>query len=261
MRIFKVILITIICILVFSLFGCKNTTTIKKDQTESSISQTNSIKGNSKESLVEENERLRTEISRLKDELHIVKKNYDYLSNETMWCINLSEPDYTPEEAEKIIKGMAIQVINALEKKDFKTIAKYTHPEKGLRFTSSSNVTSKDIIFNSEKMRNFEKDNELYIWGKNAGIGDDIKLKPIDFYNSFIYDQEYSQCEVIYNYKSKGISGNHYLIYNGSIIVDYIYIGSESANYLDGSNLKIVYQKCSDGNWYITGIINSQKEI
>ena len=58
------------------------------------------------------------------------------------------------EFAKKIIEEVSNELINAISIKDFKTVSKFTHPVKGVRFTPYTNVSlEQDIVFSREEIK------------------------------------------------------------------------------------------------------------
>lgn len=175
------------------------------------------------------------------------------------------EPTISSEEAESIIKTKASQVIKLLKEKDMKELAKYIHPTFGVRFTPYTTVSLEtDLVFNKENMENFFTDEKEYLWGYYDGSGFDILLKPSEYYDEFIYDENYVNTEKIgYNevLSSNNNLENQFAFYHNSIVVEYYFSGF-NPDYMgmDWRSLRLVFQKYED-KWYLVGIIHNQWTI
>lgn len=169
------------------------------------------------------------------------------------------------EVAKKVIEKTANELMNAIKNKDEDTIAEYVHPMKGVRFTPYTTVsTEKDLIFNKENIKSFFKDESLYVWGNYDGIGDEIKLTPSQYYEKFIYSEDFlSAPEIGYNevLSSGNMVENQFEVYTNAIVVEY-YIPEINPEYggIDWQSLRLVFEEY-EGNWKLVGIIHNQWTI
>lgn len=106
-----------------------------------------------------------------------------------------------PEDAKEIIEETADDVMNALKNKDAKALADYVHPEKGVRFTPYTRVSPEnDMIVSKEDILVFFEDENLYLWGYYDGSGEEIKLTPAQYYDEFVYSEDFINAkEIGYN--------------------------------------------------------------
>jgi len=103
-----------------------------------------------------------------------------------------------PGYAKKAIKETADKLINALSVKESGCISDFVHPVKGLRFTPYTYVSQEhDVVFNVKEVINFFKDQEHYLWGHYDGTGDKISLTPGEYYDKFIYTQDFVNAEKV----------------------------------------------------------------
>lgn len=91
--------------------------------------------------------------------------------------------------------------MNALKNKDAKALADYVHPEKGVRFTPYTRVSPEnDMIVSKEDILVFFEDENLYLWGYYDGSGEEIKLTPAQYYDEFVYSEDFINAkEIGYN--------------------------------------------------------------
>ncbi|RAK11225.1 hypothetical protein C8C77_103213 [Halanaerobium saccharolyticum] len=169
------------------------------------------------------------------------------------------------EDAEKIIKDKASEVIQAISSMDFNELAKYVHPEKGLRFTPYTHVDPEnDVVFTKEQVRNFFKNENEYLWGHYDGSGKEIRLTPEEYYHEFIYSVDFINAERIgYNevLSSGNMLENQFKVYNNPIIVEYYFSGfNPDYEGMDWKSLRLVFVE-HQNEWKLTGIIHNQWTI
>lgn len=170
-----------------------------------------------------------------------------------------------PELAEKIIKESADKVIYAVSTKDAATIAEYTHPVKGVRFTPYTYVSiENDVVFSKEAVKTFFTDQKTYLWGYYDGIGDEIKLTPSQYYQKFIYNVDYINADEIgYNevLSSGNALENQFEVYENAIVVEYYFPGfTPEYDGLDWKSLRLVFEPYGN-DWKLVGIISNQWTI
>ena len=170
-----------------------------------------------------------------------------------------------PEIAEAVIKETSDKVIKAIEEKDMTALSKFIHPDKGVRFTPYTNVSNEnDLVFTKEQMLNFFEDNEKYVWGYYDGRGNEILLSPSEYYEEFIYSENFIDAEKVgYNMALGGgnIIENQFIFYENPIVVEYYFSGFKPEyDGLDWQSLRLVFQE-KEGTWYLVGIIHNQYTI
>ncbi len=170
-----------------------------------------------------------------------------------------------PEFAKKIIEEVSNELINAISIKDFKTVSKFTHPVKGVRFTPYTNVSlEQDIVFSREEIKDFFNNRNVYIWGYYDGIGDEISLTPSQYYEKFIYTEDFVNAEDVgYNevLSSGNMIENQFEIYDNAIVVEYYFPGF-NPDYagMDWESLRLVFEQY-ENDWKLVGIIHNQWTI
>lgn len=170
-----------------------------------------------------------------------------------------------PELAKKVIKESADKVIYAISTKDAVTIADYTHPVKGVRFTPYTNVSLEtDVVFSKDVIKNFFAESKIYHWGYYDGIGDEIKLTPSQYYDKFVYNEDYINADEIgYNevLSSGNALENQFEVYKEPIVVEYYFPGfTPEYDGLDWKSLRLVFEPYGN-DWKLVGIISNQWTI
>jgi hypothetical protein len=170
-----------------------------------------------------------------------------------------------PELAEEIIRETADACIHAISIKDSETISDYTHPVKGVRFTPYTNISlESDIVFKKEELKSFFEDQQVYLWGYYDGTGNEISLTPAEYYDRFIYSEDFIDAEEIgYNevLSTGNMIENQFEVYDNAIVVEYYFPGF-NAKYagMDWKSLRLVFEQHEDV-WKLVGIIHNQWTI
>ncbi|MGI6453057.1 MAG: copper amine oxidase N-terminal domain-containing protein [Syntrophomonadaceae bacterium] len=170
-----------------------------------------------------------------------------------------------PEQAEKVIKQTASRLIKALSTKNADAIADLVHPTKGVRFTPYTYVSlDRDLVFSQEEMRSFFDDQKVYLWGNYDGSGFDIELTPSQYYEEFVYDEDYINADQIgYNQVLSfgNALENQFEVYDNPIVVEYYFPGlNPDYGGMDWSSLRLVFESYQN-DWKLVGIINNQWTI
>jgi hypothetical protein len=170
-----------------------------------------------------------------------------------------------PEQAQKTIRETAASLIKALSAKNADAIAEMVHPTKGVRFTPYTYVSlESDLVFSQEEMRSFFDDQKVYLWGHYDGSGFDIELTPSQYYEKFVYDEDYINADQIgYNQvlSSGNALENQFEVYDNPIVVEYYFPGfNPGYEGMDWSSLRLVFEPYQN-DWKLVGIINNQWTI
>lgn len=166
------------------------------------------------------------------------------------------------EIARQIVEDRSKEVINLLKVKDMKGLAVYIHPDKGVRFSPYTYVNEElDMMLDKESIGNALEDRNTYYFGVYDGIGDEIRYTWKEYFDEFVYSQDYSNAEQIgYNevLSYGNMINNQFEVYSNPIVVEYYFSGfNKEFGGADWKSLKIVYEEY-EGLWYVVGIIHNQ---
>jgi len=170
-----------------------------------------------------------------------------------------------PEIAEKIISNTSQEVIMALKDKDMEKLSEYVHPVKGVRFTPYTYVSlESDVVFTKEEIKGFFEDDRKILWGYYDGSGEDILLTPREYYDRFVYSEDFANAEEI-GYNTVLSFGNalenQFEVYENPIVVEYYFPGfTPEYDGLDWRSLRLVFEEYNN-KWYLVGIINNEWTI
>ena len=176
--------------------------------------------------------------------------------------LNTDGAALNPEEAQAAIGDQADQVIQLIAERDLDGLAEHVHPERGLRFSPYSYVdVEHHVILEAFELASNLNNPELREWGIYDGSGETILLDFTDYWERFVYSQDFLQApEVSYNEQlfSGNMINNAPTVYGGSIIVEYHFDGIEEQYAgIDWRSLRLVFQPYGD-EWRLSGIINDE---
>ncbi|MBP3950453.1 hypothetical protein [Bacillus suaedae] len=160
---------------------------------------------------------------------------------------------------------LAAAAVNWLDSRDFETLSHHIHPEEGVRFSPYAYVdVDNDVVFTQEELRNIKNDSSTYLWGHWDGSGEPIEMTFDEYYERFIYDEEYVNAEEvgIDTRLGQGTTvDNSKEVYPDSKIIEYHFPGFEQEyEGLDWRSLRIVMETI-DNQWYIKGFIHDEWTI
>ncbi len=159
---------------------------------------------------------------------------------------------------------VAGKVIKAIENKSLASWSTYIHPEKGVKFSPYFYVEDDDLVFMPEDLKSFTNSRKKYEWGVFDGTGLPINLNFNDYYDRFIYDEDFSNAESISVDKFIG-SGNTINnikeYYPGATTVEFHFSGFEQdLGGMDWKSLVLVLEQ-SNGQWYLVGVVHGEWTI
>ena len=154
-------------------------------------------------------------------------------------------------------------VIKLIKKRDISALSKYAHPKKGIMFSPYSDLKNNDnqIIEKKELVKIYEKNEEL-VWGEYDGTGVRILLTFDNYFDRFIYDEDFIEYEP--NYDS--IMGTGNAIENMNSVfpyarsVEYYTPGTEEYAYMDWKSLRLLYE-IYRGKYYLVAVVHNEWTI
>ncbi len=171
-------------------------------------------------------------------------------------------PEPTRDALAEMILDRAAVVVDLLGRADMNALAEYVHPEMGLRFSPYAYVREDDVVFGIDQIPGLFADTDTYLWGVYDGRGDPIELSFAEYFNRFVYDQDFAKAEVIaFNQRIGGSGGtinNIDEFYPGSIMAEYYFSGF-NPDYagMDWRSLRLVFMPY-EGEWLLVGIVHDE---
>lgn len=160
-----------------------------------------------------------------------------------------------------IVIARAKEAVQALRNRDMEKLASLVHPKKGVRFSPYAFVRDSDLVFMPDQLIGILSDPTKYTWGFYDGSGLPIEMTFQEYYERFVYDQDYANAERT-GYDERIGQGNTIdnalTYYSGGHMVEYHFSGFDPAfGGMDWRSLRLVFQE-EGSEWYLVGIIHDE---
>ena len=129
-------------------------------------------------------EQLRQQNLLLSDQLLAAQEQINTLSTQIAILENASVP---LEPMEDSFEGLAAQILPLLQNQDFGSLAPFIYPELGVRISPYGYINvDKDLVFTREEVSAFGSNQQIYLWGVQAGSGMDIELSIAEYWPEYV---------------------------------------------------------------------------
>lgn len=179
--------------------------------------------------------------------------------------IKPSPTSYAKEaDAKKAIESRAKETIQALKKQDLKKLGELIHPKKGVQFSPYSYIhVSSDVQVLGSGLAALWANTSTTHWGDYDGSGDPIDLTFPDYWDKFVYNEDFAAApQISYNIiLGKGnMINNVFSVYptTSVITVEYHFPGLDPQfQGMDWTSLRLVFEN-SGTQWYLVAIVHDQ---
>lgn len=160
----------------------------------------------------------------------------------------------------------SLDVMETIKDKDFEKLSNYVHPTKGVRFSPYFSIDMEnDKVFTSQEVSNLGQSTEVFTWGRFDGSGESIDLNFNDYYDKFIYDQDYMNPHMIGGINHPIGKGNALdnidEKYPDGKYVEYHFTGIDPQyDGMDWRSLRLVFEEY-EGKWYLVGVVHGEWTI
>lgn len=249
MKIRNLTLLLLFLFMTFALYGCTETGT----NTETNEAMTE---------LQEKVENLEKNLTEQTDKASVLERQ---LNDSLIEIESLKAELDAMQSLSPSLLSVATSVVTALSTDDMTTLATYVHPTSGVRFSPYGYVEpSVHLNFTASAIPTLMSDTTLYTWGSFDGSGDPIIFKFSDYYDAFVYDEDYLNPHLIgvNNFIGTGNTINNVTTeYPGASFVEFHFTGFDPQyGGIDWSSLILVFENVA-GDWKLVGIIHSQWTI
>ncbi len=164
----------------------------------------------------------------------------------------------TPKEA-------ANEIVTAFSEKDMKKVASFVHPSKGVRFSPYAYVdVEDDVVFTAEQVKEAMSEDTVYTWGVFDGKGNPIEKTFAEYYERFIYDEDFANAEEVAVDERLGHGNtldNTGEVYPEATVVEFYFSGfNPDFAGMDWRSLRLVLEE-EDGQWYLVGVVHDEWTI
>lgn len=159
-------------------------------------------------------------------------------------------------------EAVAKKIVQLLKEKNMENLSEYIHPSKGVRFSPYGYINEEqDRIMNSKQIVGAMEDQTTYLWGYFDGSGEPINMTFEEYFNRFVYDEDYLDAEKVAVNERIGQGNsidNSKEVYPEGTVVEFHFPGfEEKYEGMDWRSLRLVMEKVED-NWFLIGIIHDE---
>lgn len=179
--------------------------------------------------------------------------------------LSLETIDNASTESSTTLLGASLDVLDALSNEDMTVLSTLVHPTLGVRFTPYGYIDlSNDLVFTSSAIPTLLADTTLYTWGAYDGSGEPINLTTTDYFDAYVYDEDYLNPHMIGLNNTIG-TGNSLInittVYPTASFVEFHFTGFDPQyGGIDWSSLILAFENVG-GDWKLIGIIHNQWTI
>lgn len=172
---------------------------------------------------------------------------------------NITPEKVATESKEEKIMKRADEVVLALMSKNTSLLSSLAHQDKGVVFSPYASIKSERGKFTNKEIKIVLTNNKVINWGNYAGSGKEITLKMTDYWDKFVYDQDFAGAEVIsYNKKARSgnMSDNAAEVWPRAKFVEYHFSGLDKKyEGMDWESLRLYFEE-ANGKWWLVGVVH-----
>lgn len=183
-------------------------------------------------------------------------------SNSVVLNQAVADPQPFNEKDNFTLLDNAYSVVQAMKQQDWDVLSSFVHPQLGVTFTPYSTVDREmDLTFTAQQIKKLAKDDSLYVWGFTDGKGDPIQMTMLDYFDRYVFNEDYSQAPQI-GIDRIQMTGNALEnltdVYPDCRFVDFCYPSIDPAyGGADWCSLRLVFQ-AQDDRWYLVGVVHGE---
>ncbi|WP_052476028.1 hypothetical protein [Cohnella kolymensis] len=168
------------------------------------------------------------------------------------------------ENAETQLMNAAQEVVEYLRERDLKSLSETIDPELGLRFSPYYHINPEsDLVFKPDELPAF-KDSMKLKWGVFDGSGDPIELSFRDYFEKFVYSQDFAEAPEVNAGKIKAtgnVKFNGTDVYPKASYVEFYFPGFDKKyKGQDWQSLVLMFVK-SGSEWKLCAVVHGQWTI
>ncbi len=159
----------------------------------------------------------------------------------------------------------ALTLVEQIAAQDFEAVAQSVDPDEGVLFSPYGYVdVDVDLVFYPQDLETFLEDATVYTWGAFDGTGDPIDKTFAEYYDRFIYDEDYANPHLI-GYNTIVGTGNTIInleeVYPDAGFVEFHFTGFDpDYDGMDWRSLRLVLEEQND-SWVLRAIVHDEWTI
>lgn len=159
----------------------------------------------------------------------------------------------------------ALEVMEVIADEDMSGLSAYIDQTQGVRFSPYGYIDlANHQVFTAAQVPGLMNDPQIFSWGSYDGTGDPIDLSFADYFEDFVYDEDFINPHMIGNNLliGKGNTLNNIAdVYPNGEFVEFHFTGFDPQyEGIDWTSLRLVFEE-NNGTWYLIGIVHDQWTI
>lgn len=156
----------------------------------------------------------------------------------------------------------AFEILGYIKADDYDALSQVVHTEYGVVFSPYATINlASNKRFTASQVGDFFEDKNKYVWGKYDGNGEPIELTPPEYFDTFVFDKDFTQASEIGVDKvirSGNSLENIKEVFPNVRFVDFHIAGTDQASGgLDWSSLRLGFEEFK-GELKLTVILHSE---
>jgi hypothetical protein len=163
------------------------------------------------------------------------------------------------------LTNYAFEILGYIKAGDYQALSRGVHPEYGVIFSPYATINlASNKCFTASQVNGFSEDKNKYVWGIYDGNGEPIELTPIEYFETFAFDKDYTLAPEI-GVDMIVMSGNSLenikVVFPNARFVDFHIPGADQeSGGLDWSSIRLGFED-DEGELKLTVILHSEWTI
>lgn len=191
-----------------------------------------------------------------KEELEIMNQNLD----NQLLMLEDDVLSLTGPTSGASLLSEALVVMDALKMEDYVTLSSFVDSSDGLSLGPNQYVEIPDtVVLSVADVLTISTSTTLYTWGMQPGSGDDIILTPSDYFDQYVYDEDYELAPMIGQntvVSFGSLINNISIAFPGTSFVEFYFSGFDPTYAgLDWKSVTLVFEDYA-GTWKLKAIVH-----
>jgi hypothetical protein len=163
------------------------------------------------------------------------------------------------------LPALADSLIGLIAQQRWDTLARFVHPERGLRLSPYGYVDSSDVVLSPASVAALDASSKTRLWGRFDGSGKPIRMPFERYYERFVYDRPFRTARQgsVNEQLGTGNTINNIPAFfgPGATYVEYYAAGSDEYSGMDWRSLRLVFLPGDEGRWRLVGLVHDEWTI
>lgn len=207
---------------------------------------------------------LQKELERKNDQIKKLEEEKQVLEDRIVELEKVEDNEPVPTLQNSLL-STALEVMEVIADEDMSGLSAYIDQTQGVRFSPYGYIDVQNHqVFTAAQVSGLMNDPQIFSWGSYDGTGDPIDLNFADYFEDFVYDEDFLYPHIIGNNVliGKGNTLNNIAqVYPNGEFVEFHFTGFDTQyEGMDWTSLRLVFEE-NNGTWFLIGIVHDQWTI